>query len=153
MIFSKIVSSPRYGHPNHVIVDVINITKTDGRLRNGLVIGSLHKVSTVTPLTRLFNTDTEADAVGTEPVKVEVDQVSVEKDIGDSDVDVDLKWDVSRLENEEERLMMEEMLCRWVGVFSKDDLDIGDIPEFQMPMHITDLIPITAKYRNLPPHL
>ena len=43
LIFSETVSSLRYGDTNHVIVDIMNTTKSDKWVRKGVVIGSVHK--------------------------------------------------------------------------------------------------------------
>ena len=48
---------------------------------------------------------------------------------------------------------METVLNEMKDVFSQDDGDIGDIKDFQMPINLTDEIPVTAAYRRIPPHL
>ena len=63
-----------------------------------------------------------------------------------------VEWDLSHL-NEKKRGMVEEVLTRMKGVFSKDDTDIGDIPDFQMPIHVENQVPVNAAYRKIPPNL
>ena len=48
---------------------------------------------------------------------------------------------------------MEAVLYEMKDVFSKDEGDIGDIKDFQMPINVTDEIPVTAAYRRIPPPL
>ena len=61
-------------------------------------------------------------------------------------------WDLSHLKGKE-RDLMEELLVEVDGVFSKSEEDIGDIPDFQMPIHLVDDVPVTEAYRRIPPHL
>ena len=61
-------------------------------------------------------------------------------------------WDLSHLD-EEKKAMLEEVLIEMKDVFSKDDSDIGDIKDFQMPINLVDDVPVTAPYRRIPPHL
>ena len=153
---SETVSTLKYGRTNHVVVDVLNTTKEDKWLRKGKVLGSVHSVSAVTPMTKMMNLNNEEKDKEDEVETVEVNKVEVQEGKGSSKAegeDGKIEWDLSHLEDERERRMMEEMLHRCEAVFSKDDLDIGDIPEFQMPIHISDQIPVTAKYRKIPPHL
>ena len=157
LVFSETVSTLKYGHTNHVVVDIMNTTKEEKWLRKGTVIGSVHSVSSVTPLTKMFNVGggeeekESKETVDVNHVEVEVNEgenVS-ESGLGGGD---HLKWDLSHLDDEK-RTLMEEMLLRCEEVFSKDDSDIGNIPDFQMPIHLSDQIPVTAAYRKIPPHL
>ena len=38
------------------------------------------------------------------------------------------------------RELMQQVLSDASGVFSKNDADIGDVPEFQMPIHLEDRV-------------
>ena len=49
--------------------------------------------------------------------------------------------------------MLEEVLVEMKDVFSKDESDIGNIKDFQMPINLVDNIPVTAAYWRIPPHL
>ena len=42
---------------------------------------------------------------------------------------------------------------RMKDVFSQGEADIGDIPDFVMPIHVQDEIPVNAAYRKIPPNL
>ena len=89
-----------------------------------------------------------------------VDGISVEEDVSRSQEKDSLegespgfpKWDLSHLEGEQ-RDTLEQMLRRRQAVFSKNDSDIGDITDFQMPINLVDQVPVTAAYRKIPPHL
>ena len=48
---------------------------------------------------------------------------------------------------------MEDLLVEVDCVFSKSEEDIGNIPDFQMPIHLVDDVPVTEAYRRIPPHL
>ncbi len=156
LIFSETVGTLRYGHTNHIIVDVMNTTKGDKWVKKGTVLGSVHSVAAVTPLTKMLNTKKDEGTEKGNGETVDVGQVEVEEgvDVSESGIggNEHLKWDLSHLDPEK-RKMMEDMLQRCSDIFSKDDLDIGDIPDFQMPIHVSDQIPVTAAYRKIPPHL
>ena len=66
--------------------------------------------------------------------------------------DQERKWDLSHLDATQ-RELMEKVLSEVEDVFSKNDSDIGDIPDFQMPIHLEDNVPVTEAYRRIPPHL
>ena len=70
----------------------------------------------------------------------------------DAETNVELQWKLSHL-GENQREMLKEVLVKNKEVFSKNDLDIGDIPDFKMPIHLTDQAPVAAAYRKAPPHL
>ena len=78
-----------------------------------------------------------------------VDGVAGEEETGSS---AGPKWDLSHLEGHQQKLM-EDMLERNKEVFSVNDSDIGNIPDFEMPIHLVDDKPVTAAYRKIPPHL
>ena len=61
-------------------------------------------------------------------------------------------WDLSHLSGKQHE-MMEKVLLEEVEVFAKDDNDIGDIPNFQMPINVVDDVPVSAAYRRIPPQL
>ena len=69
LTFNETVSELRRGHTNYVIVDVLNLSSKDKWLKKGEVIGSIHTVSAVTPMTNMFDIgkksldDDEADSV------------------------------------------------------------------------------------------
>ena len=71
-----------------------------------------------------------------------------EVEIGDSG----MKFDLSHLDSEKQK-MMREMLEEVNDVFSKSDSDIGDIPDFQMEIHLTDNVPVKEAYRKIPRHM
>ena len=60
--------------------------------------------------------------------------------------------DFSHLEQQQQE-QLEEVLNEMKDVFSENDSDIGDIQDFQMPINLTDDVPVTAAYRRIPPHL
>ena len=163
LTFSETVSKLRRGRTNHVVVDVMNLSSKDKFLKKGTFLGSMHSVAAVIPMVGLFNVqkkqkgkvaDVQVGAVETE-VK-ENDMKSESKDLKpEDDGDGEKKektWDLSHLQGKQ-REMMEKVLKEAEGVFSKDDADIGDVPEFQMPIHLEDNIPVTEAYRRIPPHL
>ena len=49
--------------------------------------------------------------------------------------------------------MMRDMLAEVKEVFSQSDSDIGDIPDFNMEINLTDNIPVKEAYRKIPRHM
>jgi hypothetical protein len=161
LAFSETVSNLRRGRTNYVVVDVLNDTKKEMTLSKGVVIGSIHSVSAVMPLVNLGGKNLggkcgdESARVASVNVKQGVETVpsSVETaDVGEDKSSEEPLWDLSHLEGER-REMMEKVLREEIDVFAKDDSDIGDIPSFQMPINVTDDVPVSAAYRRIPPQL
>ena len=155
VVFSETVSTVKRGRTNHVVVEVMNLSRVDRRLQKGALLGSLHSVGAVVPMTSMVNQkkmkkETRGNASTEEDLTVKVNAVA--EDSVDKDGDGGLKWDLSHLE-EDKRVMLEKVLVEMQEVFSKDDSDIGDIKDFQMPIKLVDDIPVTAPYRRIPPHL
>ena len=158
LTFSESVCTLKRGRTNYVTVDVMNLTKKDKVLSKGTEIGSMHSVASVIPMVSMVN----AQKVRTADVRCTSgtinDEGTITCECGDEckgrecENDGDIKWDLSHL-NEEQRLKMEAVLKKHKHVFSKNDSDIGDITDFQMPIQLTDQVPVTASYRKIPPNL
>ena len=144
LTFTETVCKLRRGRTNYVYVDVLNETKRDRVLPKGEIIGSMHSVGAVIPMVRMVNVDTDKT---TPDETVEVGCMLEEEEEGTKQ-----KWDLSHLE-EDQREMLEAVLEKNKDVFSENDSDIGDIPDFQMPIHLKDQEPVTAAYRKIPPNL
>ena len=141
LTFNDSICRMRHGRTNYVYVDVLNQTKRDRVLRKGEVIGSVHSVAAVIPMVRSVRSDQVQSGAAEEcletKVKVEVsgvDGVAEEEKTGSG---AGPKWDLSHLEGHQRKLM-EDMLERNKEVFSVNDSDIGNIPDFKMPIHLVD---------------
>ena len=160
LTFSETVSQLKRGQTNHVIVDVMNLTNTDKVLPKGKIIGAMQYVSAVIPMVGLV--EREKSRKRGEERSAQVGAVGVEtgvmQDGGEEKqskvevVEERRKWDLSHLEGKQ-RQMLEEVLLEADAVFSKSDEDIGDVPDFQMPIQLVDDVPVTEAYRKIPPHL
>ena len=168
---AETVCKLKRGRTNYVIVDVMNETRRDRVLGRGAVIGSVHSVAAVIPMVRSSwageqgkggSREAPGNDVTEAPANVNVvEGITLEGEAsgsvsgGDSLEEESLglpKWDLSHLAGEQ-RSKLEEMLTKRQAVFSKNDSDIGDIKNFQMPINLTDHTPVTAAYRKIPPHL
>ena len=152
LMYSETVSKLRRGHTNYVTVDVMNRSSVDKWVKKGEVIGSVHTVSAVTPMTGMFDLGKKEELKEEEAVEVEVgcvEEGGAEAKEGGGE---NLKWDLSHLDPEK-RKMLEEVLMRCDDMFSKDDADIGDIKDFQMAINLTDQVPVTAAYQKVQPNL
>lgn len=157
LVFSETVTTLKRGKTNQVIVEVLNMSRTDRRLDKGALLGSLHTVGAVMPMTSMVNRHKERMKAAETALKATVDTVEVQdvQEIPEKEEEGDdaaVKWDLSHLD-EEKRAMLEEVLVEMKDVFSKDNSDIGDIQDFQMPINLVDNIPVAAPYRRVPPHL
>ena len=152
LTFLETVSTLKCGRTNFVTVEVMNLSASEKVLSKGRVVGSIHSVSAVLPMLR--RKDIGGNDTSEEKVEVEVGGVNAEESEngGDSEEDGVAAWDLSHLDKEK-REVFDAMLRGVSGVFSKDDSDIGEIPDFQMPIHVEDKVPVTAAYRRIPPHL
>ena len=161
LVCTETVSKLRRGHTNHVVVDVMNMSGETKVLRKGAVIGSVHSVSSVVPMTRLFNTGSvqqrgdEASKVTTASVQsVDAGVEVVKEEVGNAAVPEGkkMKWDLSHLD-QEKREKLEKVLLKVDDIFSKDEADIGEIKDFKMAINLVDDVPVNAAYRKIPPHL
>ena len=146
LTFTDSVCRMKYGRTNYVYLDVMNQTRRDRVLPKGEVIGSVHSVGAVIPMVK-FGDEMSAKVAEVKSVAVGDQAVGAQEQVNGKP-----KWDLSHLEGEQ-REMMEEMLERNRDVFSTSESDIGDIPDFQMPIHLMDEQPVNAAYRKIPPHL
>ena len=172
LTFSETVCTLKRGQTNHVFVDVMNLTNKERVLTKGTIIGTVHSVSAVIPMVGLLDKKKETVAkVGV--VSGETEEKDTDKEVrctmGDDfcdlgqismdptthkgeETNVRRKWDLSHLDGKQ-REMMETVLQEVDGVFTTSDADIGNIPDFQMPIHLVDDVPVTEAYRRIPPHL
>ncbi len=151
LVYCETVSTLRKGHTNYVVVEVLNRSSVDKWVKKGEVIGSVHTVSAVIPMTKMFNmgkTETVSKKANVGAVGC-VDEEGSETEETEGEA---VKWDLSHLDTEK-REKLEAVLKRCDGIFSKGATDIGDIKEFKMPINIVDQVPVTASYQKIPPHL
>lgn len=151
LAFSETVSNIRRGRMNYVIVDVLNQTKEEK---------ILFIVAAVIPRMKFKNNcDGEKD---NEEKSATVGSVTKDSEEG-TDVkktssltgdkkDGEVPWDLSHLTGEQ-RDMVEKVLLEERDVFAKDEHDIRDLQDFQIPINLVDDFPVTTAYRRIPPHL
>ena len=168
LVCTETVSKLRRGRTNHVVVDVMNLSGEKKVLQKGVVVGSVHSVSAVTPMTNLFNVsktgedsenstkggekDSGSTAVGNGASK---ETESLVADVGCLEGETKkekVKWDLSHLDPEQ-RVKLEGVLRKCEDIFSKDETDIGEIKDFKMSINLVDEVPVNAAYRKVPPHL
>ena len=162
--FLETVTTLKRGRTNHVFVEVLNKTNHDMKLGKGCVMGSIHSVSAVVPMMKAYwNGEKVEKPVVSAAVQCECDpdqsavcghQNYVEEGEGLSEKeDLEDDWvppaDLSHLDEDQQR-KVREVLREERDVFSRDDLDIGDIKDFNMKIHLTDDIPVKEAYRKIP---
>ena len=162
LVFSETVSTLKRGRTNYVTVDVMNMTKEDRVLKKGEVLGSMHSVSAVIPMTRLFDVggnkgeeskkEGETEKPLAEGVSVDVGGVEGKQEEDAVEDGTKMKWNLSHLEKDK-REMLEKVLNKNEDIFSVGDLDIGEVKDFKMELNVVDNTPVKAAYRKVPPHL
>ena len=149
---NEAVCTLRRGRTNYIDVEVINDTRVDQVLKKGEVIGSVHSVAAAIPMLKASDVVSAksvlVNAVDGDRERSDSEACGEEVEIGDSG----MKFDLSHLDAEKQK-MMREMLGEVNDVFSKSDSDIGDIPDFQMGIHLTDNVPVKEAYRKIPRHM
>ena len=136
------VSRIHLGRTSSIHVVVVNSSDEDKVIPKGCVLGSVEMVSSVVP-------------VGPRP-KVEVNAVDVDADrvpvVGESEeslADPLSQLDLSHLPQKEQDYVR-DALKEVAGVFQKDQNDIGEIPELQMEIPLTDNNPVCVPHRSIP---
>ena len=140
LTFSDSVCRTKYGRTSYAYLDVMNKTRKDRVLPQGVVIVSVHRIGAVIPMMKFAESGT-----GQEATKAEVGAVEGTVDTDNTSEKLKPKWNMSHLD-EVQRQMMEEMLERNRVVFLKDESDIGDIPDFRMSIHLVENVPVKAAY-------
>ena len=142
--FLETVSTVKRGHTNYVYVQAMNQTDHDRVLPKGTVVGSVHSVAAVVPMVRM--TDVQ------KPVEVSVNIVEDSADSSEIQDGEEVECDLSHL-TEEQQKQVKEVLWEVRDMFSTSDMDIGDIPDFQMKINVTDDVPVREAYRRIPRNL
>ena len=143
LVVTESLGELKRGRTPHVIVEVRNMGAVDKYLPKNALVGEICAISSMMPL-KVFNTN---------PCDELVEEVNVMKMEAKSDVKLEEKWQPqARLEhlNKEEREEIERLLYEECEVFAKSDTDIGNIPDFQMDIHLTNDVPVNQAYRHLP---
>ena len=129
------------GRTPHVNIEIRNLSEKEKFISKNMLVGEISAVNSVLPL-KLFNSS---------PVETE-EQVDVAK-VGVAEAKVETKWQPkAKLDHlpEQQRKELEQILFEECEVFAKNEHDIGDIPDFQMDIQLTDEIPVNEAYRHLP---
>ena len=127
------------GRTPHVNIEIRNTTDRDKHIRKNMIVGEICAVSSVMPM-KLFNSSP-------------VDPGEEKADVCNVNVSNAGKWQPkAKLDHlsEEERKEVEELLFEECEVFARSDCDIGDIPDLQMDINLTDSVPVNEAYRHLP---
>ena len=127
----------KHGKSLAVNVGIYNPTSREIVLNKGSVLGSLYDVSLVVHLPSSPSTTT-----------AQVNAMEVQNEDENPDAWFD-QIDLSHLDDEQGAEMKETLLKLHEG-FSKQKNDIGFIPDFHMPINLTDNIPISEPYRQIP---
>lgn len=138
------------GNSSRIDIDVYNNTKHDITLKGRTVLGQLQLVTSVTPLEVQLKEEISACAVTSsssndKSVDTNLTQTSSSSKLQGSLAQIDLEH-----LNESERELVVKMLNEEAESFSKDDEDIGCIPELQMKLELSDKEPVQKSYMSVP---
>ena len=140
------VTKLRRGRTNFVYVDILNKSNEEKVVQKGSLLGSIHSVSAVVPmLSSRWRGERQEEVVGS---------VNVEE--SSEGVDDSQEWvppvDLSHLD-ETQREKVIKVIIDNKYVFSKSDVDIGDIKDFHMKINLHDEVPVKEAYRRIPRNL
>ena len=142
LIVSESLGELKRGRTPHVNIELRNSSCKEIYIRKNMLVGEICAVNAVLPL-KLFNSDPFETSENIEVLNVEAT----------ADVIPEAKWQPqAKLDHlpPDQRKEIEQLLYEECDVFARTDTDIGDLPELQMEIHLTDEIPVNQAYRHLP---
>ena len=121
------------GKTPHLFITIANPSNKDIVINEGEILGTLHNVSATIPVT--YKTE------------INVNKISQETELNPSE-----KWqpivDLPYL-TEEQRKKVHVVLRNQCEIFSKHPSDIGNIPDFQTDINLTDSLPLHESYHSI----
>ena len=139
LVVTEAIGELKRGRTPHVNIELRNTSSKDMYISKDMVVAQICAISSVMSI-KLFNPNP------CEPDET-VDVCAI------SDENSNAKWQPNaKLDHlsESERKEIEELLYEECDVFAKSDTDIGNIPDFQMDIHLSDEVPVNQAYRHLP---
>ena len=141
------------GKTPHVNIEIRNNGGKDKEIREHMVVGEISSVSAVIPITIA---DADGSGIGQGRLQ-DVNVASLNVGEGDSrkrDSEAgNEKWQPeAKLDHltSEQRAEIENLLWEECDLFARTDTDIGEIPELQMDINLSDEINVNEAYRHLP---
>ena len=134
LVVYELITKLKRGKSQVLTIAIFNPTSTEQFLKKNTVLGNVINVNTIIQFP-LFEQNTKVDCVNLH-----------ENKIGESWLN---EIDLSHLSDEEVNCV-KKMLTAENDVFSKEKNDIGFIPDFKMPIHLIDNIPVSEPYRQIP---
>ena len=121
------------GKTPHIFITIANLSNRDIAINKGDILGTLHNVSSTIPV--IYKKE------------INFNQISQETELKPSE-----KWQpiVDLPDLTEEQRKKVHVLRNQCEVFSKDPSDIGNIPDFQMDINLTDSLPVHESYHSIP---
>ena len=124
------------GKTPHIFITILNPYNKDIK-NKGDILGTLHNVSATISVIYKKETNVNKISQGTE-------------------LNTSVKWqpivDLADL-TEEQRKKVHDVLRTQCEVFSKDPSNIGNIPNFQLDINLTDSLPVHESYCSIPRQL
>ena len=125
------------GKTPHIFITILNPYNKDIIKNKGDILGTLHNVSATISVIYKKETNVNKISQGTE-------------------LNTSVKWqpivDLADL-TEEQRKKVHDVLRTQCEVFSKDPSNIGNIPNFQLDINLTDSLPVHESYCSIPRQL
>ena len=143
LVVSESLFSLKPGKTSVVKFQVQNITKHDIVLPKRTVLGRIQLVQSVTPL----DVKLKEDVVHSETIR----SVSAK---GEIDIDEDIPSHVKQINldglTESQKRSALKLLCEEQNSFSRNDDDIGIVPDLKLNINLTDNIPVQKNYVAVP---
>ena len=139
------------GRTPHVNIEIRNNSKHAREIGANTVVGEICAVNAVIPIPISKASMADISSVSTGEGKLSVREGEGESEV--SDIPEHEKWQPSaKLDHlpPEQRAEIEKLLRDECELFAKNDTDIGEIPDLQMEINVSDETPVNEAYRHLP---
>jgi transposase InsO family protein len=155
------------GRTPHVNIEIRNNSSKPKEIKENMVVGEISSVTAVIPIkldkgyvdkvnVNSLEIGVEEDSKGTEsPIRADAPEFVPGSQENHETLNLveGQKWlPKANLDHltPEQRAEIEQLLWEECDLFARNDTDIGEIPELQMDIKLTDEIPVNEAYRHLP---
>ena len=145
IIVSEALYTIKTGKSSTAKIDVENVSQLDIILPKRTSLGRIQLVQSITPLDVKLKEPSEPNSTVNSVVTNVNNTISNEPNIPEHIRKIDL----SDL-NEERRQLVLKLLCKEEGSFAKNDDDIGQIPDLNLDIKVTDQTPVQKNYVAVP---
>ena len=133
------------GRTPNVNIEIRNTSDKVKEIRSNMVVGEISAVNAVIPI--------PVSKMSADVGSIKLGPKVGEGDDSPPDIPENQKWQPeAKLDHlpPDQKAAIEKLLWDECDLFAKTDTDIGEIPDLQMEINLTDEIPVNEAYRHLP---